>query len=204
MTLQKLLETFDPFDVRPSSSKPSVIDPDELEALRKQSFEAGYASGWDDAKAADAEARKRVDAELERNIQGLAFTYSEAVDRVRSELETFVSSLITSFIPDLTPELLREHVRTELIRLADEFVEVPLEIVAAPDCAELLGDMLRSDFSMEVELVTDPHLAPQQVFVRSRTREIEVDLAPLLGALREQFKAIQQNEEIANQREAER
>ena len=57
---------------------------------------------------------------------------------------------------------------------------------------------------MEIELVTDPHLAPQQVFVRSRAREVEVDLAPLLGALREQFKAIQQNEEIADQREAER
>ena len=146
MTLQKLLETFDPFDAKTTSSKPTVIDPDEIEALRKQSFEAGYASGWDDAKAADAEARKRVDAELERNIQGLAFTYNEAIDRVRSELKTFISSLVTSFIPDLTPELLREHVRAELLRLADEFIEVPLEIVAAPDCADLLEDMLRGGF----------------------------------------------------------
>ncbi len=196
MTLQKVLETFDPIDAKGSPSKPWITNSDEIETLRKQSFEAGYASGWDDAKAAESEARNRVDAELERNIQGLAFTYNEAVDRVRGELKTFVSALITSFIPDLTPELLREHVRAELIRLADEFIEVPLEIVAAPDCAELLGDMLKADFSMQIDLVTDPHLAPQQVFVRSNLREVEIDLAPLLGALREQFKAIHEDNMI--------
>lgn len=194
MTLQRLLETFDPLDAKTSSSQPAVLDAAEAEAVRQQAYESGYASGWEDAKAADEDARQRIDAELERNIQGLAFTYNEAVDRVRGELKTFVSALIDTLFPALVPDLLREHVRSELIRLADEFIEVPIEIVTSPDCTDLLRDMLQSDFSMEIELVSDPNLAAKQVFLRSQQREVEVDFAPLLAALREQFKAIQQTE----------
>ncbi len=197
MSLQRLLERFDPLDAKPASAAASKIDPSEIEAIRKQAFEDGYASGWEDAKSAETEARQRIDAELERNIQSLAFSYNEAVDRVRGELKNFVSAMIEGFFPALVPELLREHVRAELLRLADEFVEVPLQIVTSSDCADLLRDMLASDFASDIDLVTDPNLAPQQVFVHSPERELEVDLAPLLAAVREQFKAIQQPDEKA-------
>lgn len=192
MTLHKLLETFDPAHLRASaSSEPSLLDSTEIEAIRQRGFEEGYASGWEDATASETEARRRIDAELERNIQNLAFTYSEAVERVRAELKTFVAALVDGFFPDLMLDLTREHVRAELVRIADAHVEVPLEIVASTDVVDVLQDMLQNDFSLEIELVSDQNLAPRQVFVRSRLREIEVDLSPLLTALREQFEAIQ-------------
>ena len=192
MTLENLLETFDPLKTKSASSGTAALDSSEIEQIRSQTFEAGYASGWEDAKASENEARQRVEAEFERNIQNLAFTYNEAVDRVRGELKSFVAALIDGFFPDIVPDLLREHVRAELLRVADEFVEVPLEIVTSPDCTELIEEMLQSDFSMKIELTTDDNLARRQVFIRIAERELEIDLSPLLGALKQQFNAIQQ------------
>ncbi|MEM8801341.1 MAG: hypothetical protein AAGF55_02280 [Pseudomonadota bacterium] len=198
MTLQKLLETFDSNSRNSAGSgQGAVLDAAQVEAIRQQGYEEGYASGWDDATASETEARRRVDAELERNIQNLAFTYNEAVDRVRGEVKTFVSAIVERFFPDLLLDLTREHVRAELVRIADAHVEAPLEIVSAPDAVEVLKDMLENDFSLEIELVSDENLAPRQVFVRSKVREIEVDLSPLLTAIREQFEAIQITEEKA-------
>ena len=198
MTLQKLLETFDPVSLKSATSgEGAVLDVGQIESIRQKGYEEGYASGWDDATASETEARRRVDSELERNIQNLAFTYNEAVDRVRGELKTFVSALIEGFFPDLMLELTREHVRAELVRMADAHVEAPLEIVSSPDAVGVLQDMLQNDFALEIELVSDENLAPRQVFVRSRVREIEVDLSPLLAALREQFDAIQKTDNKA-------
>ena len=191
MTLGNLLETFDPLKAKTSKSESAILEPAEIEQIRAKTFEAGYASGWEDATSAGDEARNRVEAEFERNIQNLAFTYNEAVDRVRGELKGFVAALIESFFPAIVPDLLREHVRAELIRIADEFVEVPLEIVVSPDCAPLIEDMLQADFAMKITLLTDENLASRQVFIRMAEREVEVDLSPLLSALQEQFKAIQ-------------
>ena len=138
------------------------------------------------------------EAEFERNIQNLAFTYNEAVDRVRGELKTFVGALLNSFLPEMTSDLLREHVRAELLKLADELIDVPIEIVTSPDCAGLIGEMLQSDFSLKVELAEDESLAPSQVFVRVAEREVEVNLAPLLGALKDQFEAVSKPEKGIN------
>lgn len=190
MTLEHLLETFDPLKAKTSSKGTAVLDTAEIEKIRTEAYESGYSSGWDDARNSADDAHQRVEAEFERNIQNLAFTYNEAVDRIRAELKGFVAALIEGFFPELTPELLREHVRAELIRIADEHIEVPLELVTSPDCAALLRDMLQSDFTLKIELITDQNLAPHQVFIRIAEREIEVDLAPLLGALQEQFKAV--------------
>lgn len=193
MTIHNLLETFDTQSGRKTGKKSEPLGAADIEQLKSQAFEAGYASGWEDALKSDTEARQRVEAEFERNIQSIAFTYNEAVDRVRGELKAFVESLIEGFFPALAPELLREHVRSELIRIADDFVEVPLEIVASPDCNPLLSDMLDADFSMEITLVEDASLAERQVFIRIAEREIEIDLSPLVVALKDQFLAIQEN-----------
>ena len=116
MTLQNLLETFEP---RKDAAKkpPDQLSAADVEAIRSAAYEAGYASGWEDAQKADSEAQNRVTAEFERNIQNLVFTYSEAVDCVRGELKGFGSAVIDGFRatgPDaygrsLDPELVVIH-----------------------------------------------------------------------------------------------
>ena len=189
MTRHTFLESFD----RATGSvavKPDPVELAKLDAIRSEAYEAGYRSGWDDAVASDKEARQRIEAEFERNIQGLAFTYNEAVDRVRSELKGFVSALLDQFLPSLLPDVLREYVRAELISIGDEQIELPVEIVASSDCLQLLSGMIEDDIAMDVNLVEDQSLANGQVFVRMEGRETQIDFEPLIQNLSRQFAAL--------------
>ena len=123
MTLQNLLETFEARR-READKPPGAVDPKEVETIRTEAFESGYSSGWEDAKNADTEARLRVEAEFERNIQNLVFTYSEAVDCIRGELKTFLSAVVEGFLPEIVPDLTREHVRSELLKIADDLIGI--------------------------------------------------------------------------------
>lgn len=209
MTIGRLLESFD----GTKSSLPSIaaeaLDPEQIRAA---AFEAGYSSGWEDAKEAEAKARQRVEAEFERNIQALAFTYHEAVDRVRGELAVFLEELVDVLIPSIVPELVREHLRAELLGLSDPLLELPVEIVASPDCRDWVAAMLTNDLSFEVQLVEDDTLGAHQVFLRTSKREVEVNMLPLISKLKSQLSAMsvgtgapsvetdarEQNEEMLN------
>lgn len=188
MTIENLLERFD--SRLSADGGGSAIDPKEIESLRSKAFEEGYASGWEDAQTADSESRKRIEAEFERNIQNLIFTYTEAVDCVRGELKNFVSAIVEGLFPELVPELTREHVRNELLKIADDMLEAPIEIVTASDSKPLLDDLLERDFSIPINLIEDATLAPRQVYIRIAEREIEVNVAPLVEALRTQLNAV--------------
>lgn len=189
MTLENILETFGA-NLRPTGSSSAHADPVDIDGERAASFDLGYASGWEDAQKSLAEAHNRIEAEFERNMQNLAFTYSEAVGCVRGELQNFISAIIDGFLPEMVPDLTREHVRNELLKIADDLVESPVEIVTAPDGKTHLEGLLEREFGLNIELVEDATLAPRQVYIRIAEREIEVNVAPMVEALRTQFQAI--------------
>lgn len=192
MSIRGLLETFEVADTGARNSTGSATDP-SLENLRASAFEAGYTSGWDDAKTADDQARKRVQAEFERNVEAISFTYHEAVDRVRSELSTFFDALLSEFLPEILPLVLREHIRTELITIAETQIELPVEIVVSPNCMELVTDLADGDFASRINLIEDASLAPNQVFVRIAENEKEINLAPLVSELKFQLGAMKES-----------
>lgn len=192
MSIRDLLETFDVLET-PAARQIEAGASASLENVRTAAFEAGYASGWEDAKASDDEARQRVQAELERNVEAISFTFHEAVDRVRSEVKTFVDSLLTEFLPEIVPDALRAHIRAELLSAAEENLDLPVEIVVSPDCANLVSDLVDGDFKMGIELVEDPSLAANQVFVRIAEQEKEINLAPLVSELKFQLGAISES-----------
>ncbi len=189
MSIRSLLETFEVSEAGSANSHATPADP-SLENLRATAFEAGYASGWDDAKTADEQARNRVQAEFERNVEAISFTYHEAVDRVRSELKAFIDALISEFLPEILPTALREHVRSELLSIAEKKIELPIEIVMSPNCSELVSELAEGDFASNMELVEDASLAPNQVFVRIGESEKEINLAPLISELKFQLGAM--------------
>lgn len=191
MSLRSLLEPFDGRKV-PSSGSDLSQSPkaDEIAAARSQGFEAGYASGWEDAQSSDDAARRRIAAEFERNIETLAFTYHEAVDLIRAELFTFIDAVIESFLPPLLPDLIRAHLRDALRAAGDDGLAAPVEIVASSDSHASVAEMLSDDFALEIILVEDATLAPHQVFLRIGQREKVIDLEPMVELLRQQLSAI--------------
>lgn len=194
MSVRSLLESFEdraaangqgPFE----EAKAGV----DLSLERSRAFEAGYTSGWEDAQKSDENASNRVTAEFERNIESLAFTYHEAVDLLRVELFSFVDAVIQQFLPDLLPELTREHVRSELLKIGEEALITPIELVVSSDCRPLLEGLMNEDLSIEITLIEDCNLAEHQVFIRSGAVESSIDLGPLVDMLREQLLAVTVN-----------
>lgn len=189
MSIKDLLETFDGMNTAPQKPSDGPVD-DALESVRAAAFEAGYTSGWDDAKAADDKARTRVQAEFERNVEAISFTYHEAVDRVRSELKTFVDALLSEFLPGILPISLREHIRAELLAVAESQIDFQVEIVVSPNCTELITELAGDDLAASINLVEDNSLADNQVFVRIAENEKEINLAPLISELKFQLGAM--------------
>lgn len=190
MTRHLFLESFDRSESG-ASQKEELSE--QVEAIKAQAYEAGYTSGWDDAIASDKTSRLRMEAEFERNIQNLAFTFGEAVTHVRSELRQFLETITDQFLPAIAPDILREHVRSELLRLGEELTDIPVELVASPDCNPTVAEMLKSDFAMEITLVEDADLSEGQVYLRLGAREMEINLEPLMKAVSTQLSAL--NEE---------
>ena len=193
MTLQNLLETFDGKAIKSKSVDPDVAE--LIQQTRDTAFEAGYASGWEDAKKADTESRQRIEAEFERNIQNLSFTYNDAVDRVRSELTGFITSLLSEFIPETVPLNFREQIRGEILKVADDAISAPIEIVSSQNCRDTIEQLLENCVGIDAAIIEEPSLSENQAFIRIGAREVEINFLPLLDALKSQLEAIQINQE---------
>lgn len=188
MSIRDLIETFDGAAV--SANIPNGASTKSMESVRSAAFEAGYASGWDDAKVADENAYIRVQAEFERNVEAMTFTYHEALDRVRNEVTGFIDTLLSEFLPAIIPIAIVEHIRSELLTAADMQVDNPVEIIVSPNCKELVSGFLNGEASNNIELIEDASLAEFQVFMRIAKREKEINLAPLISELKFQFNAM--------------
>lgn len=188
VTQHTFLESFDKATRQATTGKP--VSANEVERRVTEAYEAGYKSGWEDAIASDKDSNQRISAEFERNIQNLNFTYNEALHRVRSELQGFLTSLLDQVLPELTPDLLRTHIQTELVKFGDAQNEQGLEIRAASNTLTALNDLIEKEAGTAVKIIEDPSLADWQVLMNFGGTENLLDVTSLIAELREQLAAI--------------
>lgn len=194
MSLQSIFEEFEaPMPDAPGRlGGPGGLSSEAAEQLRARAYEAGYASGWEDAARATEERTARIDAEFERCVQDLGFTFHEAVTQLRGELAVLLDALVEQFFPAMLPTLLRETAREEIARMAEGLLDPKIEIVAAGETLEVLRD-LAAEHGGDIEFFEEPSLGANQAFVRIGGREVAIDFAPLVATLREQLAALKQN-----------
>lgn len=191
MSFRMLLEEFQLPEIsgRVRSMAASPISEAEIEALRSAAYEAGYSSGWEDARKASSEQKNRVDAEFERCIQDLGFTYHEAIAQLRGEVGTLMLAVTEQFIPRILPDLMRATVREEIMKIAETTLHPVVELVASPDTVEIFKDILPAEGQLEIRVLAEPSLGPNQAFLRFEDQEVAVDFEPLLASLKEQLAA---------------
>lgn len=199
MTHHPFLESFDRSPVEKARDK--AIEA-AIEAAKTEAYEAGYASGWDDALASGKSARLKLEAEFERNIQSLALTFAEAVTHVRGELVGLLDAITSQFLPETAPSVLREHIKSELLKLGDELTDVPIQVVASDDCAATVTEMIGDEATKNIEVIQDATLADGQVFLRLGQREVEIDLKPLVRAVTGQLQAMNEQSSVIGEQDA--
>ena len=190
MSFRNILEEF-PETKRPSGETDEVLAA-QLEAARVAGYEEGYRLGWDDAVAEERKRRGHIDAEFERCIQDLGFTYHEAVDQVRTELTGFLSEMTDALFPSTIPDLLREAFRSEAVTLAEGLLNPSIKLLASENVIAQLQEMM-PEVDIDVSVETEPSLGPHQAYLTLAGQERVIDFQPLVDALREQLSAAGQD-----------
>ncbi len=192
------LEEFDSSDLpgRPAHPQPAVspepppppaISAEEVEKIRLEGYEAGYQAGWDDATRAESEDQSRIGAEFARNLQDLGFTFHEARSHVMHALEPLLTGMVEKVLPSIVSETIGQTIVEELLPLASQAADTPIEVVVSPSSRPALEEMLADATSVPFLLHEEESLAEGQVFLRSGKTEKHLDLT---GAVDRIGKAI--------------
>ena len=166
-----------------ASSPEPAITADMLEKTRLESYEAGYKAGWDDATRAEADEQGRIGAEFARNLQDLGFTFHEARAHVMQALEPLLAGMVERVLPRLVSETMGQTILEELLPLATEAADTPIEVVVAPQSRAVLDSLLTGATTVPFALIEESTLAPGQVFLRSGKTERHIDFATAIDRI---------------------
>ena len=171
----------------PSETRPAGPSPEEVEKIRLEGYEAGYKAGWDDAVQAEESEQNRIGAEFARNLQDLGFTFHEARSHVMNTLEPLLLGMVEKVLPELVSQTIGHSIVEELLPLASEVADTPIEVVIRPSCRPTLEPLLASTTAIPITLVDEPSLAEGQVFLRAGNLEKHLDFT---GAIDQMGKSI--------------
>ncbi len=165
-------------EARPAPAQPQTpsIAPEEAERMRLAGYEAGYQAGWDDAIRQGNEEQARITADFARNIQDLGFTFHEARAHVMHTLEPLLKSMVEKVLPKLVSDTLGQTIMEELLPLAANAADSPIELVMSPSCRATIEPLLQHDSPLPITLVEEETLAEGQVFFRLGNVERHLDL----------------------------
>jgi len=171
-----LLEDFQAAPAAPTErTAPGSASHEEVEAARLEGYEAGYKAGWDDASRTLSEDQSRIGAEFARNLQNLGFTFQEARAHVMHALEPLLAGMIERVLPRLVSDTIGHTIVEELLPLASDAADAPIEIVVSPASRPALEGLLADTVSVPFDLIEEATLAEGQVFLRSGRIERHID-----------------------------
>ncbi|MCB2124432.1 MAG: flagellar biosynthesis protein [Rhodobacteraceae bacterium] len=180
--MPRLLQ-FEVFEVADRSTPRAELAQDELEEARLQSYEQGYAAGWDDAVAAQDGEIARLRADLGRNLEDLSFTYHEAHSHVLRTLEPLLHDMVTKVLPAIARESLGHVVLDHLRPLARELAGAPITVVANPINRPLIETLLTAGSEFPLSFADEASLGEGQVYLKLGEAEARVDLDGVIAAI---------------------
>lgn len=155
---------------------PVVMEASAIEDARLQSYEAGYAAGWEDAAAAAKDEQCRIGSELANNLQHLAFTFQEARAHVLKAVQPVLTQLCTQLLPPMAQEVLAPIVLETIMPIIDDLADSPVRIVLNPAARPAVERLLTNAAGLPVMIEEEPTLGEGQVYLRLGDQEHRVDL----------------------------
>lgn len=169
---------------------PAGPTPEEIEANRMAAYEQGYKAGWDDATRAEGEDQSRIGAEFARNLQDLGFTFHEARSHVMQALEPLLSEMVSKVLPQLVTDTLGQTILEELLPLAEEVSDAPIQIVIAPVSRPAIQRLIDDSLTIPLEIVEEPSLAEGQVYLRMGELEKKIDMDAAVEKIGQAINAV--------------
>lgn len=173
------LETFtDQSEPEPTEAQASLAD-----EARLAGFDAGYAAGWEDAAAAHAEERARIEALATESLQSLGFTFQEARNHILTALEPLLSEVTAKLLPAIAQTALPALVVEAIAPLAAGLSEPPVTLRLHPAARPAVERLCVPALGLPITFVEDPSLTPGDIRLSLESAEARVNLDATVAAL---------------------
>lgn len=182
-----------------AGAHPGPVSAPDIERARLAGYEEGYRAGWDDAARQEAEEQGRIGAEFARNLRDLGFTYHEARVHVMQALEPLLAGMVARVLPALVSETIGQTIVEELLPLAAEAADTPIDVVVAPSGRKALETFLHEATAVPFRLIEEPTLAEGQVYLRAPTAERHIDMTQAVERIRTTIRGLYELNEKAFQ-----
>lgn len=183
--------TLENFHFVPAPEIPvEVYDGERLEAERLESFDKGYANGWEAATAAAETAAEERGQTLDNRLDELAFTFHEARAHVMRELGPLLDAIVRSAVPRILHDTLGTRLTELFTEMAEDAAEGEIHILTAPGEADNVTAALDGRARFPVLVRDDETLAPGSLHVRLGTAERALNLDALETSLTDALAAL--------------
>ncbi|OYW59368.1 MAG: flagellar biosynthesis protein [Rhodobacterales bacterium 32-66-7] len=169
------LEIFDTAPASDGTDRP-LVEPTALDEAKVAAFEQGYSAGWEDASAASQGDQSRIQADLARNLQSLAFTFQDARSHVLQAVRPLILEMVGRLLPAVAREALAPTVLEALLPMADGLADAPVKLVLNPAVRARVEELLSEAKGLPLIIEEEPSLSEGQVFIRLGAGETKVDL----------------------------
>lgn len=166
------------------------VDPERLEAEKLESFDKGYAAGWDDATEAAERSAQSSGQAVRARLEELSFTYHEARAHVMQALGPLLEAVASTALPQLVRQSLGQRLIEVVEDLAQDAADAPVTVHVPPAdldaVAGALGDTARFPYRLEA----DDELAPDTIHVRLGDQGRLIDTQAAAARLTEALAAL--------------
>lgn len=165
---------FESFDEVAAEDLPAGPCPDYLE---------GFAAGQAAAAEGDAASLARLTEEALQVLTDIAFTYAEARGSILAALGPLLHALMDQLLPAMTRDSLGPQVVDALLALAEQGVDLPIELRVAPDRVTAFETLVERQAGLAIRVAGDPALGPLQAEWRAPAAASILDLGELAEAI---------------------
>lgn len=167
-----------------------LLQLEQVEDQKLQSFEEGYQAGWTDAEKNHTAEQKTIGEEFVHSLRDLSFTYQEALTRLNRGLKPMFEEMMATLLPRTAGAALRAHVIEQLVELAAQQTDAQITLRVSDVTLPLLEELLEGvELKLPVILSSDTALSPQQVFVTLDKIEREINLDAVCDEIKSAMKA---------------
>lgn len=157
----------------------------EAEAIQGQSYEQGYADGWQEATAAQGSEIAALRGELGKSLADMVLTRDAARLHILSALEPLFRDMVEKILPRLAHASLGHRIVQELLPAAADLSDMPIIVKTAPDCLSAVAQILLTETALPVRVEPEEGLGAGQAYICRDGAEVRLDLDGLVQSISE-------------------
>lgn len=194
MTAKRLqLEIFD----IPSAKADSIeLSPAAFETAKLESYETGYAAGWDDCAKNNADQATAARTALSQSLQDIGFTCTEARTQLMASVTAFISAITEIALPKMLHDTLGARLQEILADFANRTLQEQVILRACSALKPLLEEALLTQPTLRASIQEDDNLAPGTIQLTCGDGGVVLDTDLLISQIRDAVLQFNQQRSI--------